>query len=80
DFELSVNLSGLIDREAENKRLEKEQAKAQSAIVAKRNKLANEKFVSGAPAEIVAREREGLQQLEEQLQATEKALTDLRSA
>ena len=80
DFELSVNLSGLIDREAEIKRLEKEQAKAQSAIVAKRNKLANEKFVSGAPAEIVAREREGLQQLEEQLQATEKALTDLRSA
>lgn len=80
DFEIFVDLTGLIDRDAESKRLEKEQAKILAAIQGKQNKLANEKFVASAPVEIVQRERDGLLQLEEQLQTIVAALTALKKS
>ncbi len=76
-MELSVDLSGHIDKAAEIKRLEKEVSRIESSLAAKRNKLANEKFVHGAPIDIVEREREGLRQLEEQLLSVRKSLDEL---
>ena len=78
EMEVFVDLDGLIDLSAEEKRLEKEHAKLAGNIKGKQAKLANEKFVNGAPAEIVERERASLAQLESQLVAVEAALKQIR--
>ena len=67
DLELFVDLDGLIDTEAELKRLEKDKANKEKLIAGKKGKLSSEKFVNGAPPEIVQRERDGLTKLEEEL-------------
>ena len=72
--EIFVDLDGLIDVEAEIKRLEKEKKKLTGNIGGKEKKLSNEKFVSSAPPEIVERERTSLGQLKEQLVKVEAAL------
>ena len=77
DMEIYVDLAGLIDVGAERKRLEKELGKVQGAIKGKEAKLANEKFVGSAPAEIVQRERTGLAQLQEQSKTITEALDRL---
>lgn len=76
DFEIYVDLTGLIDEEAEVKRLEKESARLFGLIAGKEKKLSNEKFVSNAPAEIVERERESLALLKEQLATVTQALAE----
>ena len=77
ELELFVDLDGLIDKDAEKARLEKEKANKQKLIGGKKGKLSSEKFVSGAPAEIVQRERDGLAKLEEELAVIEAALKAL---
>ncbi len=76
-MEVLVDLAGLIDVDAEIARLEKEQGKLESMIQGKRKKLANEKFVARAPAEVVQRERESLKALEDQLAAIVEAIKKL---
>jgi len=76
-LEIYVDLQGLIDVTAETKRLEKEQKKLAAGIEGRKNKLANEKFIASAPPEIIERERVGLAQMAEQLQAVELALQRL---
>jgi valyl-tRNA synthetase len=76
-MEVIVNLEGLIDVSAERKRLEKELERLEQSVRVKRAKLANEKFVANAPAEIVERERAGLAGVEEQLASLEAALAAL---
>ena len=73
-IEIFVDLDGLIDVDAEIKRLEKEKKKLEGNIGGKEKKLSNEKFVGSAPAEIVQRERDSLEQLKEQLVKVEAAL------
>ena len=77
-IEVFVNLEGLIDKEAEIKKLEKELQKVQGNITGKERKLSSEKFVQGAPAEIVQRERDTLEKLCEQLKTLEAALDSLK--
>jgi valyl-tRNA synthetase len=79
DLELFVDLDGLIDVEAEIKRYEKEKANKLKAIGGKKGKLSSEKFVNGAPAEIVQRERDGLAKLEQELEVIEAALQTLKA-
>ncbi|NLB62708.1 MAG: valine--tRNA ligase [Fibrobacter sp.] len=55
--ELFVPLEGLLDLDAEKERLSKEIAKAQGFATAIERKLQNDKFVNGAPAAVVERER-----------------------
>ena len=79
DVELFVDLDGLIDKKAELKRLEKEEANIVKQISGKESKLSSEKFVSGAPEAIVQRERDGLVRLKEQLVTVQKSLAALKS-
>jgi valyl-tRNA synthetase len=53
-------LAGLIDTAAERANLEKQLAQAQGSIDGHERQLANEKFVNGAPANVVAETRERL--------------------
>ncbi|MFA6526494.1 MAG: valine--tRNA ligase [Candidatus Buchananbacteria bacterium] len=59
-LEIYLDLAGLIDIEAEKKRLTKEIAEVDQYIKGIEMKLANEEFVSNAPAAVVAKEKEKL--------------------
>ena len=59
--ELFVPLEGLVDVEKERKRLTKEIERVQSLIAGLSTKLQNRSFIERAPADIVEKEREKLQ-------------------
>ncbi|MCB9940781.1 MAG: valine--tRNA ligase [Planctomycetaceae bacterium] len=77
-IDVFVDLTGLIDVSAEIERLEKEAEKLQKLIESKAKKLENANFVDRAPADVVAKERESLAQLQEQLATVLKSLEELR--
>jgi valyl-tRNA synthetase len=60
DMQVLVPMAGLIDKDAELKRLSKEIDKLQKDIVSLDNKLSNDAFVAKAPADVVGKERERL--------------------
>ena len=78
EFETFVSLAGLIDPAAESKRIEKQLADKRKQLDAVKAKLANEKFVSSAPAEVVQQQRDLVTELEGQIRALEENLKDLR--
>jgi valyl-tRNA synthetase len=77
-IEVYVDLSDLLDVEAEIERNSRQEQKLRDLIAAKENKLANAGFVQRAPAEVVQRERESLAELQQQLTATREALGRLQ--
>ncbi len=60
DMEVLVPMAGLIDKDAELARLQKEMQKLDKEIQRLQGKLGNDKFVSNAPADVVAKERDKL--------------------
>jgi len=79
EFEAYVSLEGLIDVAAEIKRLEKQIIDKKKTLDGVKLKLANEKFVSGAPAEVVQQQKDLVVDLEKQIAALEENLRDLKS-
>ncbi|HEB26592.1 MAG TPA: valine--tRNA ligase, partial [Porticoccus sp.] len=57
DMEILVPMEGLIDKDAELARLNKEVEKLQKELQRVQGKLSNENFISKAPVEVVAKER-----------------------
>ena len=74
DAEVVLPLEGLIDKEAEQAKLRKSRADLEKQIAPLRAKLANESFVSRAPAEVVEASRAKLAELEAQFEAVEGLL------
>jgi valyl-tRNA synthetase len=72
-----VPLEGLLDPAAEKARLEKDMERARAFVAAQEGKLKNEKFVSGAPAEVVEAEREKLRSQLDKTAKLEEAIKDL---
>lgn len=66
-MEILIPLAGLIDKDAEIARLDKEMAKLDKIIKQSAGKLSNENYVAKAPADVVAKEREKLAELEQAL-------------
>ena len=66
-MEILIPLEGLIDKEAELARLDKEIIKLEKVIKQSSGKLSNENYVAKAPAEVVKKEREKLAELEQAL-------------
>jgi len=60
-----VPMAGFINKDAELARLNKEIEKLSKEITKITDKLSNEKFVSNAPVEVVAKERERIAELSE---------------
>jgi valyl-tRNA synthetase len=56
--EIFIPLEGIIDLDAERKRLEKEIARLQGLVDGIERKLANASFVEKAPKNVVEKERE----------------------
>jgi len=64
--ELFVPLEGVIDIVRETRRLHEEIARVDGQLKSTSDRLANEKFTSNAPADVVQKERDKARQLEEQ--------------
>jgi valyl-tRNA synthetase len=72
-----VEVDGILDPAAERVRLTKELEKTRNYAAVQEKKLANEKFVQSAPAEVVEGEREKLRSQIEAARKLEAALADL---
>jgi valyl-tRNA synthetase len=79
-MEIYVDLAGLIDVAAEQSKNEQLVQKLSGLIKAKEAKLANESFVSRAPANVVQAERDSLAQMQEQLASAKAALAALQKS
>ena len=66
-----------IDKEAEIKRLSEEKKRMEGFIFGVQKKLGNERFVNGAPAAVLERERKKLADGQEKLRLIEDALKNL---
>ena len=77
NFDLVIPLEGLIDLDAERKRLQKEIEKVQKEATGLSKRLGNEKFVAQAPPEVVAQAKQQHQQLEEKRSRLEASLARL---
>jgi valyl-tRNA synthetase len=75
--EVYVPLEGVIDLEAERKRLQDRIAKEQAHLAQIEKKLANRNFVQRAPDEVVARERARAQEVRDAIAALERNLAEL---
>jgi valyl-tRNA synthetase len=64
---LFMPLEGLVDPEAERKKLEKQKSELEGWIKASKAKLSNENFVSRAPEQVVSDARAKLAEMEEKL-------------
>lgn len=78
-MEVFVDLAAFIDVDAEIARNEKVVENFNKLIPAKEGKLSNEAFVSRAPADIIAKERESLADMIAQRDAATKAIETLRA-
>jgi valyl-tRNA synthetase len=78
-MEVSVDLGKFIDIPAEIARNEKLQANLVKQIAGKESKLSNATFVDRAPADVVAKERESLEELRQQLASARQALERLKA-
>jgi valyl-tRNA synthetase len=76
DGEVYVPLEGLIDLDAERRRLEDRIAKERAFLASIEKKLANPSFVERAPAEVVERERARADEVRATIAALEKSLAD----
>jgi len=75
-----VPLEGLIDREAEIARQQKEAERLRGFIAGHEKKLSNASFVDRAPPEVVAEVRETLASLKKQLASAEDVVRQLTGA
>jgi valyl-tRNA synthetase len=74
-----VPMAGLIDADAENERLTRLLSKAQTDLAKINGRLANEQFVRGAPAQVVAMERDKATQLERTIAGLSSQLERVRA-
>jgi valyl-tRNA synthetase len=75
--ELFVDLEGLIDFAAEITRKEKERDNLAGVIKSKEGKLSNASFVERAPADVVAKEKQSLEEAKKTLESVERSLVEL---
>jgi valyl-tRNA synthetase len=77
DFEVYTSLAGLIDVDAEKKRLDKQRDETLKRLQAARAKLGNSSFVERAPPDVVQQQRDLVADLQGQVQTIEENLRDL---
>jgi len=77
DLQVVLPLEGLIDLDAERRRIEKELAGARKELDGYERKLANEGYVNKAPAEVVAETRERAARCRERIEGLEASLARL---
>ncbi|MGB8226675.1 MAG: class I tRNA ligase family protein, partial [Sedimentisphaerales bacterium] len=76
--QIQVFVEGLIDADAERKRLEKQKEEILAGVKGNEAKLANENFVKRAKPEVVEQTKQRFDELKKQLKAIEKNLAELK--
>lgn len=79
DMEVLVPMAGLIDKDAELKRLDKELDRLHKDIARVEGKLGNEKFTAKAPAEVVEKEQQKLAEAQNNLKRLEQQRADIEA-
>ena len=79
EIEVYLPLAGMVDLEAEQRRLQDELTKTASEIARVESLLGNERFMAKAPAEVVERERAKLARYQEQKDKLRARLLALQS-
>jgi len=79
DVEVFLPMIGLVDLDRERERIEKELGKVEGWLKGCRAKLANERFVQGAPAEVVQKQRELLAENEARAEKLRERLAGLEA-
>jgi len=75
--ELTIPVSAELDTEAEKEKIQKELDYTRGFLESVRKKLSNEKFVSGAPAQVIENERKKEQDALSKIAVLEKTLSEL---
>jgi valyl-tRNA synthetase len=75
--EIYIPLEGLIDLDVERQRLQKEITRLEGSLTGIEKKLSNEKFVNGAPADVVEKERTKQRDWQENLSKLKEILENL---
>jgi valyl-tRNA synthetase len=78
-YEVVVPLAGIVDLDAETRRLETERAKIEQELERVGNKLGNEKFITRAKPEVVQKERDKKEKLESELEKLLESLLIIRT-
>jgi len=78
DIVLYLPLEGVLDIDAERKRLMKKLSQLEKEIAKREKKLSNENFVKKAPAEVVEKVRKEIEDYKKQKVKVEEHLEDLR--
>ena len=73
--EINVNLVGIIDFEAEKKRLEKEASSYKKDLEAVNKKLSNENFINKAKQEAIETEKRKQKEFEDKLKGINEVLS-----
>ncbi|MEH0157141.1 valine--tRNA ligase [Limibacter armeniacum] len=73
-----VNLEGQLDTEAELEKLQKELEYTKGFLASVDKKLSNERFVSGAPEQVVAKEQQKKADAESKIASLEAAIANLK--
>jgi valyl-tRNA synthetase len=79
DLKINIPMKGLIDKDAELERLQREIDKRGKEQGILSGKLGNEKYVSNAPAELVARDQARLATLDDEITALQAQLTKIQA-
>ena len=79
EMKILIPLAGLIDKEAEKERLNKEIDKLIKLQTQFSTKLNNEKFISGAPSEVIKKEQDKLKSVENSLKELEEQIKKIFS-
>jgi len=79
DMSLLIPLAGLIDKDAELKRLQKNMQKEQDMIKRLEGKLNNAKFVANAPEAVVNKEKQKLEESQSALESLQAQATKIEN-
>ena len=79
EMKILIPLAGLIDKEAEKERLNKEIDKLIKLQTQFSTKLNNEKFISGAPSEVIKKEQDKLKSVKNSLKELEEQIKKISS-
>jgi len=76
-LKIFIPLGGLVDLALEKKRMNQEIAQKQKALEGLRSRLGNEAFVSKAPEDVIAKEKERLATFQNEISELNKVLSNL---